>query len=66
MIQALFIGTGSTEDTGFGSERSGFKLTTYYQISDTVGLDLNMHIQTRLSLNLSTEVKKFRVRLMRL
>ena len=31
--------SGSTEDTGFGSERYGFELTTYYQISDVVGLD---------------------------
>ena len=38
--ELLFVGdSGSTEDTGFGSERYGFELTTYYQISDTVGLD---------------------------
>ena len=38
--ELLFVGdSGSTEDTGFGSERYGFELTTYYQISDVVGLD---------------------------
>ena len=38
--ELLFLGdAGSTEDTGFGSERYGFELTTYYQISDAVGLD---------------------------
>jgi len=36
----LFVGdAGSTEDTGFGSERYGVEFTTYYQISDAVGLD---------------------------
>ena len=38
--ELLFVGdTGSTEDTGVGSERHGVELTTYYQLNDTIGLD---------------------------
>ena len=38
--ELLFIGdTGSTEDTGVGSERHGVELTTYYQLNDAIGLD---------------------------
>ena len=45
--ELVFVGdAGSTEDTGFGSERAGFELTTYYQLSNVVGLDFE-YAQTK-------------------
>ena len=39
--ELIFVGdSGSTEDTGVGSERHGFELTSYFQLNDTIGLDL--------------------------
>lgn len=39
--ELLFVGdAGNTEDTGVGSERHGIELTSYYQLSDSIGLDL--------------------------
>jgi outer membrane receptor protein involved in Fe transport len=39
--ELLFVGdAGNTEDTGVGSERQGIELTSYYQLSDSIGLDL--------------------------
>ena len=38
--ELIFVGdSGSTEDTGVGSERHGFELTSYFQLNDTIGLD---------------------------
>ena len=38
--ELLFLGdSGSTEDTGAGSERQGFELTAYYQLNDIFRLD---------------------------
>jgi len=38
--ELLFVGdAGNTEDTGVGSERQGIELTSYYQLSDSIGLD---------------------------
>jgi hypothetical protein len=39
--ELLFVGdAGNTEDTGVGSERQGIELTSYYQLNDQIGLDL--------------------------
>jgi len=39
--ELLFVGdAGNTEDTGVGSQRHGVELTSYYQLSEQVSLDL--------------------------